>query len=359
MSEKFKKLDYVRVTDDVKTLKKDIARHITFTQGHDPLFAKDYYYYKATAHAIQDRLVARWINTQRTYYNKEAKRVYYLSMEFLPGRFLKNNLVKLGIEAECRKALEENGFTFEEIEEIEWDAGLGNGGLGRLASCFMDSFAMLKLPAYGYGIRYDYGIFHQVLENGFQIEKCDNWLRHGNPWEFERPEHLYEVQFYGNVREFKDEQGRPCHKWENTENIMAMACDTLIPGYKNDHVINMRLWAAKSTREFNLELFNMGQYADAVEEKVLSENISKVLYPSEVAIQGRELRLKQQYFFVSATFQDIMRRFKKKNIPYEEFPETVAVQLNDTHPTIAIPELMRILLDEGMPSLGTSLGYKL
>ncbi|MCJ7594340.1 MAG: glycogen/starch/alpha-glucan phosphorylase, partial [Desulfobacterales bacterium] len=212
--------------------------------------------------------------------------------------------------------------------------------------CFMDSFATLKLPAYGYGIRYDYGIFYQVLEDGFQIEKCDNWMRHGNPWEFERPEHLYEVKFYGHVREYVDEQGRFCHRWEKTENIMAMACDTLIPGYGNDHVINMRLWAAKSSREFNLELFNMGLYADAVEEKVLSENISKVLYPSEAAIKGKELRLKQQYFFVSATFQDIMRRFRKRNVDYARFPDMVAVQLNDTHPTIAIPELMRILLDE-------------
>ena len=188
-------------------------------------------------------------------------------------------------------------------------AGLGNGGLGRLASCFMDSVATLKIPAYGYGIRYDYGIFYQVLENGYQVERCDNWLRYGDPWEFERPEHMYEVRFYGRVREYVDENGRFCHSWEDTEKIMAMACDTLIPGYGNDHVINMRLWAAKSTREFNLELFNVGKYVSAVEDKVLSENISKVLYPSEEAMEGRELRLKQQYFFVSATFQDIMRRF--------------------------------------------------
>ncbi|MFH1122657.1 MAG: glycogen/starch/alpha-glucan phosphorylase [Pseudomonadota bacterium] len=338
--------DLICASDDAETLKREIIRHIASTLGHDPSFAKGYYFYKAVAHAVRDRLVDRWINTQRSYYNKEAKRVYYLSMEFLPGRFLRNNLIKLGIAGLCQRVLQEYGHPLEEIEELEWDAGLGNGGLGRLASCFMDSFATLKLPAYGYGIRYDYGIFYQVLEDGFQVEKCDNWLRHGNPWEFERPEHLYEVKFYGHVTEYVDEQGRFCHRWEKTENIMAMACDTLIPGYGNDHVINMRLWAAKASREFNLELFNMGLYADAVEEKVLSENISKVLYPSEAAIEGKELRLKQQYFFVSATFQDLMRRFRKRNVDYARFPDMVAVQLNDTHPTIAIPELMRILLDE-------------
>ncbi|MBU2499303.1 MAG: glycogen/starch/alpha-glucan phosphorylase [Proteobacteria bacterium] len=342
--------DLICVSDDKETLRREIIRHIASTLGHDPSFAKGYYFYKAIAHAVRDRLVDRWINTQRSYYHQETKRVYYLSMEFLPGRFLRNNLIKLGIEGLCKEVVEEFGHPLEDIEELEWDAGLGNGGLGRLASCFMDSFATLKLPAYGYGIRYDYGIFYQVLEDGFQVEKCDNWLRHGNPWEFERPEHLYEVKFYGHVREYVDEQGRFCHRWEKTENIMAMACDTLIPGYGNDHVINMRLWAAKSSREFNLELFNMGLYADAVEEKVLSENISKVLYPSEAAIEGKELRLKQQYFCVSATFQDIMRRFKKRHTDYAEFPDMVGVQLNDTHPTIAIPELMRILLDdEGLP----------
>ena len=346
MSRKQNQYQSICESDDVEVLEKDIIKHIASSLGHDPAFAKGYYFYKATAHAVRDRLVDKWIETQRSYYNREVKRVYYLSLEFLPGRFLMNNLINLGIEKQCREALNRRGHNLDDIEEMEWDAGLGNGGLGRLASCFMDSFATLKLPAYGYGIRYDYGIFYQVIDNGFQIEKCDNWLRNGNSWEFERPEHLYEVKFYGNVREYVDEQGRLCHIWENTDNIMAMACDTLIPGYGNDHVINMRLWAAKASREFNLELFNYGQYARAVEEKVHSENISKVLYPSEKALAGRELRLKQQYFFVSATFQDIMRRSKKRSMDYDTFPDKVAVQLNDTHPTIAIPELMRILVDE-------------
>ncbi|MEW6665708.1 MAG: glycogen/starch/alpha-glucan phosphorylase [Thermodesulfobacteriota bacterium] len=330
----------------MEDLKRDLVKHISSTLGHDPGFAEKYYFFKAAAHAVRDRLVDRWINSQRSYYNREAKRVYYLSMEFLPGRFLRNNIVNLGIEDQCRQALRGYGQSLEELEELEWDAGLGNGGLGRLASCFMDSVATLKIPTYGYGIRYDYGIFYQVVENGYQVERCDNWLRYGNPWEFERPEHMYEVRFYGRVREFADAEGRFCHSWEDTEKIMAMACDTLIPGYGNDHVINMRLWAAKSTREFNLELFNVGKYVSAVQDKVLSENISKVLYPSEQAVEGRELRLKQQYFFVSATFQDIMRRFRKRKVEYCRFPDMVAVQLNDTHPTIAIAELMRILLDE-------------
>ncbi|MBN2124630.1 MAG: glycogen/starch/alpha-glucan phosphorylase [Deltaproteobacteria bacterium] len=340
--------EYICITDsnDKETLKRDIRKHIASTLGHDPAFAQPYYLYKAAAHAVRDRLVDLWINTQRSYYSREAKRVYYLSLEFLPGRFLRNNLVNMGIEQPCREALDELGCSLDDVEEMEWDPGLGNGGLGRLASCLLDSCATLKIPAYGYGIRYDYGIFFQTVEDGFQVEKCDNWLRYGNAWEFDRPEHLYEVRFHGKVREYVDEQGRFCHSWEDTENIMAMACDTLIPGYGNDHVINMRLWAAKSSREFNLSFFNEGKYISAFEQKVLSENISKVLYPSEEVLEGKELRLKQQYFFVSATFQDIIRRFRKRDLPYGRFPELVSIQLNDTHPTIAIPEFMRILLDE-------------
>jgi glycogen phosphorylase len=346
MTHKPPEYQWISGSDSAEDLKKDIERHIASTLGEDPAFAERYYFFMATAHAVRDRLVDRWIHTQRSYYSRRAKRVYYLSMEFLPGRFLRNNLVNMSIAGECDDALKPHGCTVEELDELEWDAGLGNGGLGRLASCFMDSFATCKIPAYGYGIRYDYGIFYQTIENGYQVEKCDNWLRNGDPWEFERPEHMYEVRFYGRVRDYVDETGRFCQSWEDTENIMAMACDTLIPGYGNDHVINMRLWAAKSTREFNLELFNTGKYIRAVENKVLSENISKVLYPSEEAAEGRELRLKQQYFFVSATFQDIMRRFKKRKVGFSRFPDMVAVQMNDTHPTIAIPELMRLLLDE-------------
>lgn len=346
MKDKPRPYQKISRSDTAEDLGKDMVKHLASTLGHDPSFAAPYYYFKAAAHAVRDRLVDRWITTQRSYYSREAKRVYYLSMEFLPGRFLRNNLINMQIDNQCQEALEQHGQRLDEVEELEFDAGLGNGGLGRLASCFLDSFATIRLPAYGYGIRYDYGIFYQTIENGRQVEKCDNWLRKGDPWVFERPEHMYEVRFCGRVREYTDETGRFCHSWEDTENIMAMACDTLIPGYGNDNVINMRLWAAKSTREFNLELFNTGKYIQAMQDKVLSENISRVLYPSEEVQEGRELRLKQQYFFVSATFQDIMRRFRKRKVEYSRFPEMVAVQLNDTHPTIAIPELMRILLDE-------------
>ncbi|PKN30905.1 MAG: glycogen phosphorylase [Deltaproteobacteria bacterium HGW-Deltaproteobacteria-21] len=346
MKDKPRPYQKISRSDTAEDLGKDMVKHLASTLGHDPSFAAPYYYFKAAAHAVRDRLVDRWITTQRSYYSREAKRVYYLSMEFLPGRFLRNNLINMQIDNQCQEALEQHGQRLDEVEELEFDAGLGNGGLGRLASCFLDSFATIRLPAYGYGIRYDYGIFYQTIENGRQVEKCDNWLRKGDPWVFERPEHMYEVRFCGRVREYADETGRFCHSWEDTENIMAMACDTLIPGYGNDNVINMRLWAAKSTREFNLELFNTGKYIQAMQDKVLSENISRVLYPSEEVQEGRELRLKQQYFFVSATFQDIMRRFRKRKVEYSRFPEMVAVQLNDTHPTIAIPELMRILLDE-------------
>ncbi|MBN1102625.1 MAG: glycogen/starch/alpha-glucan phosphorylase, partial [Deltaproteobacteria bacterium] len=181
-------------SDAVEDIRKDILKHLASTLGHDPSFASSYYYFKATAHAVRDRLVDRWINTQRSYYNREAKRVYYLSMEFLPGRFLRNNLSSMMIEDQCRKALKIHGHALDDLEELEWDPGLGNGGLGRLASCFMDSVATLKIPTYGYGIRYDFGIFYQVLENGYQVERCDNWLRYGDPWQFERPEHMYEVR---------------------------------------------------------------------------------------------------------------------------------------------------------------------
>jgi glycogen phosphorylase len=333
-------------SERVEILKQDILKHISSTLGHDPSATNKYYFLKAAIYSLRDRLVENWVNTQRSYYDEQAKRVYYLSMEFLPGRFLRKNLVNTGLLEDYRQALFELGCPFEEIEELEWDAGLGNGGLGRLASCFMDSLATLNIPAYGYGIRYDYGIFYQVFENGYQVEKCDNWMRHGNAWEFERPEHLYEIRFYGEVNDRMDEQGQYRPVWENTESIMAMACDTFIPGYKTEHAINMRLWAAKSSREFSLDLFNVGQYIRAMEDKVNSENLSKVLYPSEETVQGRELRLKQQYFFVSATFQDILRRFKKREKDFNLLPERIAVQLNDTHPVIAIPELMRIFIDE-------------
>ncbi|MBN1932558.1 MAG: glycogen/starch/alpha-glucan phosphorylase [Desulfobacterales bacterium] len=348
MSEKQKYPDrkVLKKTIQTESLQENIHRHIMSTLGSDFYPPRKYLYYKGLAYSVRDRLIERWLKTQRSYYDKVSKRVYYLSMEFLPGRFLMNNIINMQMQDECRKTLSEFGFSLEDLEEEEWDAGLGNGGLGRLASCYMDSMATLNIASYGYGIRYDYGIFYQTIANGHQVEQCDNWLRYGNPWEIRRRAYLYEVKFYGRSEPYTDSGGNTRYRWVDTENVMAMACDILIPGFANNNVNNMRLWAAMSSREFNLEYFNKGDYIGAIQAKVMSENISKVLYPSDIIRQGKELRLKQQYFFVSATFQDIMRRFKKKGHPFKQLPDLVAVHLNDTHPAIGIPELMRLLLDD-------------
>jgi len=247
-------------------------------------------------------------------------------------------------------ALEQLGYDMEEIRREEEDAALGNGGLGRLAACYMDSLATLRIPAYGYGIRYEFGLFFQKLINGFQVESPDNWLRYGTPWEFERPQYLYPVQFYGRVKSHTDQYGVYHTQWVDTEVVMAMACDMLVPGFNIDNVINMRLWTARASRELDLDFFNRGDYIHAVQKKVEMETISKLLYPSDDIREGQELRLKQQYFFVAATFQDIFRRYKKKHSTFENFSDKIAVQLNDTHPAIGIPELMRLLVDqEGLP----------
>jgi len=337
------------LTQTEPSLKDDILRHIEFTLANDPQMADKYACFMGLAYSVRDRLVERWIKSQRSLYDTMAKRVYFLSLEFLPGRFLRNYLLSLNLLEEARRVLQELGFDLDELEEEEWDAGLGNGGLGRLASCYMDSIACMQLPGYGYGIRYDYGIFHQVLEDGYQKEECDNWVRNGSPWEIQRRDRLVPVRFYGRSESYRDQNGRLRFRWVDGEVVLAMASDILIPGFGVEYVTNMRLWIAQSSREFNLQEFSQGDYAGAVEAKVLSENISKVLYPSDEVAPGRELRLKQQYFFVAATLNDILRRYKKQNSSFENFPDSVAIQLNDTHPSIAIPELMRLLMDdEGM-----------
>jgi starch phosphorylase len=335
-------------THSLGTLADDIHRHIVSTLGNEVYGRSKFRYFNGLAYSIRDRLIKMWLNTQRDYYDTLAKRVYYLSLEFLPGRFLMNYLTNMGMEQGCRVELEKLGLALEDLEEVEWDAGLGNGGLGRLASCYLDSMASLKIPGYGYGILYDYGIFYQNIVNGYQEESCDNWRRQGSPWEILRREHLYEINFYGRSETYRDAEGNERHRWVDTQNVMAMPCDILIPGHGSDHVTNMRLWAAQSSRDFNLSIFNLGDYAGAMHEKVMSENISKVLYPSDKEEQGKELRLKQQYFLVAATFQDIMRRHRKQHNTMAGFSDYVAVQLNDTHPSIAIAELMRLLLDVEM-----------
>jgi starch phosphorylase len=336
--------------NDKKRLQVDFVNHLEFSLAKDVYSATKRDYYKCLAYTIRDRLFERWIQTQQTYYRMDVKRVYYVSMEYLLGQLLESALINLGLRETTEKAMWELGLDLQELVDMEWDAGLGNGGLGRLAACFLDSMATLELPAYGYGLRYEYGIFMQKIQDGFQIESPDHWLRYGNPWEIERPEYLYPVQFCGKVESYQDPNNHTKYRWINTDDVMAVAYDTPIPGYKNNTVNNLRFWSAKSTREFNLEYFNHGDYTRAVEEKIASEVISKVLYPRDDFIQGRELRLKQEYFLVSATLQDIIRRFKKIYKNFNVFPAKVSIQLNDTHPVLAIPELMRLLLDvEGLP----------
>jgi starch phosphorylase len=328
-----------------------VVNHLEYSQGKDEYSATPLDYYKSLVYTVRDRLFERWIDTQQTYYKKPAKRVYYLSLEFLMGRLLDNALINLGMREEAIKAMDVLGFRLEDLEELEFDAGLGNGGLGRLAACFLDSMATLALPAYGYGIRYEYGIFFQRIRNGEQVETPDPWLRYGNPWEIDRPEALYPVNFYGQVRTYINGNGKKRVEWIDTQQVMAMAYDTPIPGYQNDTVNNLRLWAAKSTRDFELSYFNHGDYERAVSDKVHTETISKVLYPNDNVFEGKELRLKQEYFFVSATLQDILRRYKKSHPnDFSFFPDEVAIQLNDTHPAVGIAELMRLLVDqEGVP----------
>ncbi|MFH1984545.1 MAG: glycogen/starch/alpha-glucan phosphorylase [Pseudomonadota bacterium] len=327
-------------------LKDDILRHIQASLGRDPYKPDKYACFTALALALRDRLVGKWLQTQRSLYDTLSKRVYFLSLEFLPGRFLKNYLISLDMMDEARSAVSELGFDLDELEEEEWDAGLGNGGLGRLASCYMDSIACRDLPGYGYGIRYDYGIFHQVIENGYQKEQSDNWMRRGSPWEIQRLASESLIRFYGHTETYSDLDGRLRWRWVGGEAVVAMAYDILIPGYGDDYVTNMRLWAAKSSREFDLSDFNQGDYIGAVEAKVISETISRVLYPSDEVQSGKELRLKQQYFFVAATLSDILRRYRKQESSFTALPDYVAIQLNDTHPAIAVAELMRILIDE-------------
>jgi len=314
--------------------------------------------YVALALAVRDRMVRRWIRTQDRYYEQDSKRVYYLSLEYLIGRTLGNSLVNLDLTDECEHALAELGYTLEDLREAEWDAGLGNGGLGRLAACFLDSLATLDYPAYGYGLRYDYGIFHQRIVDGAQYEVADSWLRYGNPWEIARPNDRFRVQFYGRVERDVDERGRLVHRWVDTRDLFATPYDTPIPGYRTETVNTLRLWGARALREFDLDEFNSGDYIGAIEARARSENICRVLYPNDNFFDGQALRLSQEFFFVSATLQDIIRRYKKRWRlhdrerglgVFDRFAEKTAIQLNDTHPALAVPELVRLLVDvEGL-----------
>lgn len=327
-------------------IKESFSAGLQYGLAKDQFTATSHDNFMALGIALRDRLVERWIRTQQRYHRRNQKRIYYLSLEFLIGRLLGNYILNLGLWDQTQTALEEFGLDLEEIREEEVDAGLGNGGLGRLAACFLDSMATLGIPAHGYGIRYDYGIFNQKIVNGFQVESPDEWLKHGNPWEFARPEYAQKVKFYGNTNMYHDKQGRLCVEWVNTEDVIAMPYDVPVPGFQNDVVNTLRLWSARSSEEFDLQYFNSGDYENAVFDKMLTENISKVLYPNDATSMGRELRLKQEYFFTCASVADIIRRFKEDNALFKSFPDKAAIQLNDTHPALAIVEFMRILIDE-------------
>jgi starch phosphorylase len=328
------------------SLSNQFAEHMEFNLVKDRITATGEDAYFALSLSLRDRLVKNWLRTQRKYFEKDVKRVYYLSLEFLMGRLLGNALINMDFYQPCYEILREDGYSLEDIRDYENEMGLGNGGLGRLAACYLDSMATLELPAFGYGIRYEYGIFEQDIENGYQVEKADYWLDAGNPWDILRRKLKYRVKFYGRVEQQMDENGELQFKWVDTEDVLAVAYDVPIPGYKNSTVNNLRLWSARATSDFNFKDFDRGDYLAAVERKNNSEIISKVLYPNDTIVEGKFLRLKQQYFFVSATLQDIIRKYKINHDNYRKFAEKTTIQLNDTHPVVAIPELMRILIDD-------------
>ena len=332
---------YSKVDDgNVEVIEKSIVKHASSTLARTAFNMDALAAYNSAAFSVRDRLIETWNETQQFHTLNEPKRIYYMSLEFLLGRSLDNALINLGLRENYAKALKALGFNLEDVINEERDAALGNGGLGRLAACFMDSLACLEIPAWGYGLRYNYGIFKQKIVSGFQVEFPDFWLNVSNPWEVPRFDVSYDVQFYGHVVKNDDK-----YKWEAGEIVQAVAYDVPIPGYKNKTCLNIRLWSSKPNRQFDLASFNAGDYEQSVREQQRAESITSVLYPNDNHMLGKELRLKQQYFFVAATLKDIMRRFKKSNKPWSEFPTLVAIQLNDTHPTLGIPELMRRLMD--------------
>jgi starch phosphorylase len=338
--------DIERRSLDVNGLKRSFLEWLVYSVGKDARAATRRDWFHTVALAVRDRLVDRWMDTTRTYYERDCKRVYYLSLEFLIGRLLANSMSNLSIAGNCRQALDGIGLSLEEVIDAEQDAALGNGGLGRLAACFLDSMASLGLPGLGYGIRYEFGLFEQRFEHGWQVEYPEQWLQFGNPWEFPRPEVLYPVQFYGRVEEFRDSVGERCYRWLDSERVLAQAYDTPVVGYGGQTINTLRLWSARATRDFNFGHFNDGAYMKAVEQKVLSENLSRVLYPNDATETGRELRFKQEYFFTSASLQDILRRFLQHHSDFTQLPDKAAIQLNDTHPAIGIAEMMRLLVDQ-------------
>lgn len=333
------------VTANVDAIELGFAHFLKYALAKDSYTAKNRDRYMALAFSMRNYLIERWIETQQAYYHKNVKRVYYLSLEYLMGRSLLNNVVNLGMLDACKEAMERLGLSLEDLSLEEVDAGLGNGGLGRLAACFLDSMATLSLPAIGYGLRYDYGIFRQRIKNGQQMEEPDEWLRFRNVWEIERPEFIFRVDFGGHVEERRENDKNVSH-WVPSYWIMGVPYDTPIIGYGSDNVNTLRLWSAKASEEFDFNDFNQGDYIAAVRHKIQAENLTKVLYPNDNNYSGKELRFCQQYFFVSCSLQDLVRRFKVYNHDIAKFSDKVAIQLNDTHPSLAIAELMHILMDK-------------
>ena len=331
---------------DKPQLKDSILRKLRRQYGKTIEEAHEYEIYYAVSRATLDYVVENWYNTKKTYAKKCVKQIYYFSAEFLMGRYLGNNLINLQMNEVIKETLSELGVDINKIEDHEIDTGLGNGGLGRLAACFLDSMATLKLPGNGYGLRYKYGMFEQRIENGFQVEYPDNWTKYGDPWSIKRMDRVFEVKFGGKIEVHRDEVGKEYFKRVDTENVLAVAYDVPIIGYGNETVNTLRLWEARSPEGFDLNLFNSQKYLMASEKAIEAEDISRVLYPNDTEKDGKLLRLKQQYFFTSASLQDIVRRYKSiYGNDFSKFHEKVAIQLNDTHPVVAIPELMRIFLD--------------
>ena len=332
---------------DAESIVEDFRRYFSYTLGRDKLSQASYYVYTSLSLSLRDRLVERWKKTQHAYNEQDCKRTYYLSLEFLMGRALGNAMLNLEVETSTSDALSKLGLELEEIIDHENDAGLGNGGLGRLAACFLDSCATLQLPVKGYGLRYEYGMFRQKIDNGYQLEEPDHWLTNGNPWEIERPEFSVRVKFGGRTEYSKDADGNLRAHWRYTNDVMAVPFDVPIPGYRNGTVNSLRLWKSTATEDFDLNEFNAGSYADAVAAKNAAEHITMVLYPNDASENGKELRLRQQYFLASASLQDVLRSWiNKHGNDFTQFADKNFFQLNDTHPTCAVPELMRLLMDE-------------
>ncbi|HDM8437806.1 TPA: glycogen phosphorylase [Yersinia enterocolitica] len=332
---------YTSPVVSVDALKHSIAYKLMFIVGKDPSIATQHDWLNATLFAVRDRMVERWLRSNRAQLSQDVRQVYYLSMEFLLGRTLSNALLSMGIYEDIEQALDEMGLNLSELLQEENDPGLGNGGLGRLAACFLDSLATLALPGRGYGIRYEYGMFSQKIVNGQQMESPDNWLEYGNAWEFPRHNTRYKVRFGGRIQQ----EGSKT-RWLETEEILACAYDQIIPGFDTDATNTLRLWAAQASNEINLGKFNQGDYFAAVEDKNHSENVSRVLYPDDSTYSGRELRLRQEYFLVSATVQDILNRHWAMHQTFDNLADKIAIHLNDTHPVLSIPEMMRLLIDE-------------